>query len=179
VSVVSKSVPEGQDRQPNGLVKSPRDLAAGLVLLAFAVIFFWGAWGLETGVMRGIGPGFTAKIASALLAGIGLCLVARSLMVNGALLEPSSLRGPACILGAFLVFALTMRGDSLGDNLALPFHGLLVAGPLAVFISALADPKTRYRDAALAAALITAVCALVSRYVLRSSLPLAPWLLGY
>ncbi len=175
---MSNEPPEGQGSARRGLVKSPEDLAAGLFLLAFAVFLFWGAWDLKSGQLRSIGAGLMPKVTAFLLGMFGIALMIQSLLVHGSVLQRWSIRGPVFVLGSILLFAATIRGVDFGA-IKLPALGLVVAGPLAVFVSAIADPETRYKEAAIYAVLLTAVCALVFKFLLRLPIPLAPWWLGY
>jgi hypothetical protein len=168
--------------EPRGLVKSPEDFAAGLFLLLFALFLYWGASDLKIGQLRSIGAGLMPKVTAILLGVFGLALTVQSLITHGSTLQRWSLRGPIFVFGSILIFAATIRGVDLTSPLGplkIPALGLVVAGPLAVFISAIADPETRYKEAAIYAVVLTTVCALVFKFALRLPIPLAPWLLGY
>ncbi len=175
---MSKEAPEGQDSERRGLVKSPEDMAAGLFLLLFAVVLFWGAWDLRIGQLRNVGAGLMPKVTAFLLGVFGLALMVQSVITHGSTLQRWSIRGPVFVFGSILIFAATIRGLDFGA-FKVPALGLAVAGPLAVFISAIADPETRYKEAAVYAVVLTAACALVFKFALRLPIPLAPWLLGY
>lgn len=166
--------------QGGGLLKSPQDFAAGLFLLAFAAIAFYGAWDLRFGQLRGIGPGLMPKVTAVVVGAFGLLLVVTSLFTRGSALERWSLRGPFFILGAVLLFALTIRGASFPQwGIEVPSLGLIVAGPLAVIFSAFADKDTRPVEVVIYAAVITALCIGLFKMLLRLPIPIAPWLLGY
>jgi Tripartite tricarboxylate transporter TctB family len=178
----------GNERR--GLVKSPEDLAAGLFLLVFAVVLFAGSWDLKFGQLRSIGAGLMPKVTSFLLGMFGLYLVIQSFLVHGSALTRWSIRGPFFVLGSILLFALTIRGVDFGKvsfpalgldlgAIKLPALGLVVAGPLAVFVSAMADPQTRVHEALIYAVVLTAFCIGLFKFALRLPIPLAPWLLGY
>jgi hypothetical protein len=72
------------------------------------------------------------------------------------------------ILGAILAFAATVR----------PF-GLLVAGPLSMLLSAMADPDTRPMEIIVFTACMTVGCYLLFKVVLSLPIPVLPPLLGY
>ena len=72
------------------------------------------------------------------------------------------------VFGAVLVFAATVRGLGLG-----------VAGPLSVLISALADRDTRLIEIIPFALLMTAISALLFKWLLGLPIPILPFLLGY
>lgn len=169
---------EEPDEPRRGFIKSPEDFAAGLFLLLFAVVLFFGAWDLKVGQLRSIGAGLMPKVTALLLGGFGFALVVQSLLVAGSTLQRWSIRGPVFVLGAILLFAATIRGVDFG-LFKVPALGLVVAGPLAVIVSALADPQTRPHEAIIYALVLTAACAVVFKFLLRLPIPLAPWLLGY
>ena len=87
---------------------------------------------------------------------------------GGERLEPWSLRGTLLVLGAIAAFAATIR----------PL-GLVVAGPLAVIMAALADPSTRLKEIIPFAIILSLACIGLFKYALRLPIPLAPLLLGY
>jgi putative tricarboxylic transport membrane protein len=103
-----------------------------------------------------------------LLALLGLALAGSAAFSDGAALGRWSLRGPILIFGALVAFGLSIR----------PL-GLLVAGPLAVLISAGASNETRLFETILFGALITAFCIGLFKFALGLPIPLAPWLIGY
>ncbi len=170
---------DAQDDGPRGLLKSPQDFAAGLFLIAFAAIGFFGAWSLKFGQLRGIGPGLMPKVMAILLAAFGLLLIVTSMTSRGSLLERWSIRGPFFVLGAVLLFAATIRGFDFGGGMKMPSLGLAASGPLAVMFSAFADPDTRWGEVLIFAIVITALCIGLFKFLLRLPIPIAPWLLGY
>jgi len=149
-------------------IRSPQDAAAGVFLLALGVIALWGGAGLSAGSLGQIGPGMWPRALAALtvLGGIGLCVGAFFAPCAG--LERWRLRGPLFVLGAAVVFALTIR----------PL-GLAVAAPAAVVISALASRETRWIEVAVFAVVMTVLCVGLFKFALGLPIPLAPWLIGY
>jgi putative tricarboxylic transport membrane protein len=79
-----------------------------------------------------------------------------------------SVRGPVFILGAAIVFALSVR----------PL-GLAVAGPLTVVVGAFASPQTRLVETLIFSAVMTAFCVTLFKFALNLPIPVAPWLIGY
>jgi putative tricarboxylic transport membrane protein len=163
---------------PRGFVKSPEDLAGGLLLIVFAALLYSQAMGLRFGQLRGIGPGMMPQVTAIMLAAFGLVLVVQSFISTGLRLGAWAWRGLFFVLGAVILFAATIRGIDL-FGVKVPPLGLLVAGPLAVLVSALADRETRPVEVLIYAAVITAFCVGLFKYALRLPIPLAPWWLGY
>jgi putative tricarboxylic transport membrane protein len=154
--------------RPSGRPKSRQDLAAGLFLLAVAAVGFFGAWDLRSGTLGGMGPGLLPKAVAVVVAAFGLLLIVRAFVAAGETLERWSVRGPLFVLGAPIVFALTIRE-----------WGLVVAGPLAVLIAASADRGVRIPEVVLFAVVLTGFSAVLFKFILQLPIPLAPWYLGY
>ena len=96
------------------------------------------------------------------LGGMGSGMLPRSLAVLLGLL------GGLLILGAVAAFALTVRP-----------YGLVVAGPLAILISAFASAEVRWIETIVWGSIMTAFCIGLFKFALGLPIPLAPWLLGY
>ncbi len=146
-----------------GPIRSPLDLAGGLFLLALAAVGYIGAFSLPVGHLSGIGSGLMPKTVAVLVAAFGAMLVIQSLFAESDQLEQWAVRGPIFVLAGVLVFAVTIR----------PW-GLIVAGPLAFVVSALADKDTRPVEAAVLAVALTLVCALMFKEMLNLPIPFDP-----
>jgi putative tricarboxylic transport membrane protein len=150
------------------LIKSPRELLAGLLLLGLAAAGFFGAIHLNAGQLSSMGPGMMPKLTSIALAIFAVVLAAQSLTAEGPSVPLWNGRGIVFVLGAVLVFAAAIRGLGLG-----------VAGPLAVIVSALADRETRLVEIVPFALAMTLFSALLFKWVLGLAIPVLPFLLGY
>ena len=145
-----------------------REICAGLFLIATAALGYYAAYPLDTGSMSGVGSGLLPK-AVAVGAGLfGVYLIATGLTGSDERVDGFSLRGVIFILGAILAFATTVRP-----------YGLLVAGPLAMLISSMADPDTRPLEILIYTTCMTAGCYLLFKAILRLPIPVLPPLLGY
>lgn len=151
-----------------GLLKSPQDFGAGLFLIAFAALGVAGGWSLPMGKLSTVGSGMMPKVTAGIVAALGVLLIVESFISRGPVLERWGLRGPFFVLGAILLFAWTIR----------PL-GLIVAGPLAVIISSLADKDTRLWEVAIFSAVITAFCIGLFSYALRLPIPIMPTSVPY
>ena len=90
------------------------------------------------------------------------------MLEGGPPLEPWSIRGPVLVIVAMVAFGLTVR----------PL-GLVVAGPLAIVIAALASNEVRWGETIVFGLLMTMFCIGLFKFALGLPIPLAPWLLGY
>jgi Tripartite tricarboxylate transporter TctB family len=80
---------------------------------------------------------------------------------NSGWLEARGLRGPFFIVAGILSFAITIR-----------LFGLVVAGPLAMIIGGYGTPEVREKEIIIFAAIMTAFCVGLFRYVLNLPIPI-------
>lgn len=155
--------------------------AGGLFLTALGALALWLGRDLSTGTLGDIGAGFFPRLAAIALVlhGLVLIVLARREAASEAVpVERWSARSLVAILGAILVFGVTIRGFDFGF-LTVPPLGIVLAAPIAILFASFADPTTRPREIALFAVALTVFCALLFRFVLGLPIPLAPWLVGY
>lgn len=146
-----------------GAIKSPQDFGAGLFLLGLALVGYFGAFSLSTGQLSTVGPGMMPKVVAVLIGVLGVLLVVQSLLTRGAGLDRWVLRNMVFVLGAAIVFAFSIR----------PL-GLVIAGPLAVIISSLADPDNRIGPTIIFALIMTTFCGLLFKEALNLPIPFDP-----
>jgi putative tricarboxylic transport membrane protein len=108
------------------------------------------------------------KSVAVLFGLLGALLVVDSFLEAGLPLEPWSFRGPVLVALAIVAFGLTVR----------PL-GLVVAGPIAIVIAAVASDEVRWVETIVVGVLMTAVCVGLFKFALALPIPLAPWLIGY
>jgi putative tricarboxylic transport membrane protein len=147
---------------------SRQDFVGGLVIIAVAAFAFWAGSDLPIGTFGGMGPGMLPKVLAVLLGLLGILLVIDARLEGGLPLERWSIRAPAFVLGAVVAFGLAVR----------PL-GLLIAGPLAVIISAFASDEVRWIETIVFGLAMTAFCIGLFKFALGLPIPLAPWLIGY
>jgi hypothetical protein len=152
-----------QREQSRSAVRSSLDIGGGLFLLALAVVGYIGAFNLPFGQLSGIGSGLLPKVVAVLVGAFGVALLAQAFLSDGDRLERWAIRGPIFVLSGVLVFAVTIR----------PW-GLLVAGPLAVTVTALADKDTRPVEVALLAIALTMLSGLLFKELLHLPIPFDP-----
>jgi putative tricarboxylic transport membrane protein len=157
----SGSLSHGKPRR----VKSPREFGAGLFLVAVAAFALWFAAPLDTGSLSAIGSGMLPKSLAVLVGGLGIVIAVSALFTDGPGLDRWTLRGPLCVLGAVVVFALTIRT-----------LGLVVAGPLAVMIGAYATDDVRPVETLIFAVVLTGACLLLFKTLLGLPIPVATFL---
>jgi putative tricarboxylic transport membrane protein len=144
-------------------VRSAIDIAGGLFLLAIAALGYIGGYSLPVGHLSGIGSGLLPKTLAFLVAAFGILLIVQGLFGDGPALERWAIRGPLFVLGAVVLFALTIR-----------WGGLVVAGPLAVVMSALGSDETRPTEIAIFAVGLTLLSGLLFKELLNLPIPFDP-----
>lgn len=149
-------------------IRHPQDAAAGLFLVALAVVAIWQTSDLSIGTLRQLGPGMLPRTLAYAVGFCGVIVLINAFLRAGAGLERWSLRGPLFVLGAVIVFGLTVR----------PL-GLAVAGPLVVIIGGFASHETKLVESVIFGVTITGFCLFLFKFVLSLPIPVAPWLLGY
>jgi Tripartite tricarboxylate transporter TctB family len=145
-----------------------RDIGAGLIFIAFGLLFGLGSIELEIGTALRMGPGYFPLVLAGLLVTLGLVILAHGFgyPTTGRLALPW--RGLVLILAAPVVFGLTVRG-----------LGLAPAIVLVVLISAFASRRMSVPLALALSLGLTVFCVLV--FSLGLGLPLrlfGPWLVG-
>ena len=138
------------------------------MVIAVALFAFWQAADLPIGTLGGMGPGMLPKSLAVLFGVLGALLVLGSVFEAGPPLERWSIRGPVFVALAIVAFGLTVR----------PL-GLVVAGPVAIVIAALASEEVRWVETIVVGVLMTAICVGLFKFALGLPIPLAPWLMGY
>lgn len=144
-----------------------RDFAAGGIFIACGLAFAIMAYGYDLGTPVRMGPGTFPLALGCLLAALGVAVVAKGVLAGeGEAIGVIPWRALLLILGAVLVFGLTVRG-----------LGLAAALFISIAMSAFASRRTSPAVALALAVLLTAFCALI--FVFGLGLPLAlfgPWL---
>lgn len=157
-------------------IRSPKDVAAGLLLIALAAWFAWLGVDLPIGRAIRMGPGYFPLVLCGLLAGLGLIVLLTGLAFGGdAEVDEDAERiripwqGLILITLSVVVFGIAIRPLGLGPAMGL-----------AVFISSVASRKFTLRNGAILSAIMVAFAWGVFIKGLGLPLPmLGPWLGGY
>ncbi len=143
-------------------IKAPQDFFGGLALMAIAAFAYWASSDLQG--MRGFtfGPGTAPRLFSGLLFFLGGGIAITGLITDGPSLQKYGVRGPFFVSLAIIAFAIMIR----------PL-GLVVTAFLSFMVAAIGSSETRWVEAAIVGACLTAFCALLFPYAL--GLPLQLW----
>ncbi|MBW7966872.1 tripartite tricarboxylate transporter TctB family protein [Bradyrhizobium sp. BR 10261] len=144
-------------------IKSAQDYIGGVILMALALFALWASSDLQG--MRGFsfGAGTAPRMFGGLLVGLSAAIALTGLLSEGPALAHYSWRGPLFVMCAILFFALAIR----------PL-GLVVSAFMSFMIAALGSHETRWVEAAIVGACLTAGCALLFPYVLGLPMPMFP-----
>jgi hypothetical protein len=147
--------------------RSIRDVLAGLIFAGLGLAFTVGATSYPIGSAARMGPGLFPLIVGGLLVVLGgVIAVKPTLDGETARLTAPGWRGLVLVIGAFIVFGLTVRGLGLMPS-------LFVTALLAALASRLTSPPV----ALLLATALTVVSYLIFVVGLQLNLPLVgPWL---
>jgi hypothetical protein len=143
------------------LIRSTKDFCAGTIYIAFGLTAVVLARDFGMGTALKMGPAYFPTVLGYLLALIGVLAVARSFMLSGSPIGRFAFKGLLLVVGATLVFGLTVRGA-----------GLAVALPALVVVSAYASIHFRWLSAFALAAGLTLFCSLVFLKGLGIPLPI-------
>jgi hypothetical protein len=143
-------------------IRSLRDFYSGLIFLFFGLAAFFLARDYPLGSAVRMGPGYFPSVLGVLLAGLGLGLVGRSLVLEGPRVTGFALRPLILVLAAVLAFGVLLEPV-----------GLVAATIALVVISCLAGTEFRWRDVAILCVILIALA--LGLFVYGLGLPLKVW----
>ena len=160
----------------HGPVRGPQSLVAGVALVALGLFALWLTRDLSQGTLRAMGPAMLPRWLAVGVAICGVALITAAFLHPGHLLESYTIRGPVVVLVGIVAFGATIRGLPLGP-FEVPSLGMVVAGPLAIFIAGYATPEARAGELVILALALTAGCMILFGDLLNLPIPLYPqWL---
>lgn len=150
-------------------IRSPKDVLAGLLFLAFAGVFAWQTGELPMGTSVRMGPGYFPLVLSGLMGVLGLIVLINGLRFTGEAPSNIAWRGLVTLTVATAFFGFAMRPLGFLPTLAIT-----------VFACATASRKFHIVTALAITAVMTAFSWGV--FIVGLGLPLqllGPWLGGY
>jgi putative tricarboxylic transport membrane protein len=145
----------------NSRIRGPREFYGGIALMALALFAFWAASDLSTD--EGIGPGTFPRAYAGLLLGLSAVVAIVGLIVRTPAIGRYAFRGPVLIVISIVGFALLVR----------PL-GLALASFFTFIMGALSSAETRWREAIIAAVVLTAFCCVLFAYLLGLPVQIFP-----
>lgn len=143
-------------------IRAPRDFAAGCVFLLIALFFLWFGRHLSMGSSSFMEAGYFPRLASLMLAILGLLVVASSMRFDGPDLTPWALRPLLILSGAVVLFGLI-----------IPRAGLVVTTIVVVAASTVAGHRLRRWEVIILSVVLALLMVGLFHYGL--SLPIPVW----
>jgi Tripartite tricarboxylate transporter TctB family len=148
------------------LIRSTKDFWSGLIYIFFGLSAIVIAREYGMGTALKMGAAYFPTVLGGLLILIGAISTIRSFVIRGAPVGAFTIKGLVMVVGATLLFGLTVRGA-----------GLAIAVPILIVISAAASSRFSWKLTLLMAAGLTLFCVLVFLKGLGIPLPVVgPWL---
>ncbi len=144
-------------------IRSAQDYVGGIILMALALFALWASSDLQG--MRGFsfGAGTAPRMFGGLLVALSAGIALTGLLTDGPAMAHYAWRGPMFVMIAIVFFALAIR----------PL-GLVVTAFASFMIAATGSHETRWLEAAIVGACLTAGCAILFPYVLGLPMPMFP-----
>lgn len=147
-------------------ITSQKDFNAGLMFIAFGLIFAIVAKGYPMGTAVRMGPAYFPTILGWLLVFLGVIVFVQSFVVKGDKPKKVDPRALLWILGSVLAFALLVGPIDAG---------LVPACVVIVIMSAYGGEEFRWRPAIISATLLTVASVGIFYYGLGLPFKLFPW----
>lgn len=145
-------------------IRSPKDFWSGVFFIAAAGGFTALSLRYGLGDMHRMGPGMFPILVSALLAGLGLIIGLRALVLDGPPVPAFYARPILISLLAIVLFGVVLQ-----------WLGLLAAIVTVVLVSAVASNESRLKETLLLAVALTVFSAMIFVGILGLPIPLWPW----
>lgn len=150
------------------MIRSAKDFWSGLLYIFFGLIAVVMARDYGMGTALKMGAAYFPTVLGWLLILIGAISLIRGFIIPGTPIGALAFKGLVMVVGATLIFGLTVRGA-----------GLAVAIPILIVISAAASSRFSWKSTLLMAAGLTLFCVLVFLKGLGVPLPVVgPWFGG-
>jgi len=147
------------------MIQSTKDFWSGLIYIFFGLSAIVIAREYGMGTALKMGAAYFPTLLGGLLIIIGAISVIRGFVIRGAPVGAFAFKGLLMVVGATLLFGLTVRGV-----------GLAIALPVSVILSAAASSRFGWKPTMLIAAGLTLFCVLVFVKGLGIPLPvIGPW----
>jgi len=144
------------------VVRSPKQLVAGLMFVGIGVTAIVIASNYTLGTAARMGPGYFPRILGILMIVLGAIIVLRSLRVSGPPLPGWKWRPVLVILGSVIVFGLVVN-----------WLGLVFSTMLLIVLSSAASTEFRPKEAVISGVLLAALA--VGVFIIGLKLQMGIW----
>ncbi|MBS0536424.1 MAG: tripartite tricarboxylate transporter TctB family protein [Proteobacteria bacterium] len=151
------------------------DVIGGALIVLLAVTIWIGARDLDAGALSRIGTGALPKGLAVILFVAGVAILLRGLMQSNEAAERFyiAVRPAAIVVASIVLFGVFIRGGDFG-LFSTPQLGLMIVGPLTVFISGNATPEMEVKRLIVLSFGLTAAMLLVFMDLLSVTIPVFP-----
>ncbi|MCW5692324.1 MAG: tripartite tricarboxylate transporter TctB family protein [Pseudolabrys sp.] len=165
-----------EGRQPPAVPRHARvDVIGGALIVLLAVAVWLGAAELDAGALSRIGTGALPKGLAVVLCAAGIIILMKGLLQSNETAERFfvAVRPMAIVIASIVVFGLFIRGVNFGW-FSTPQLGLMIVGPVTVFIAGSATPEMNVRQLIVLSIGLTAAMLLVFMDLLSVTIPVFP-----
>ena len=148
-------------------IRNPKEFGSGVLFAAFGLAAIAIGASYPVGSAARMGPGYFPRGLGMILVGIGAILILRSFRDQGAPIQVKDVRPILIVLGAVVLFGLTVS-----------YVGLVLATILLVLVASTASHEYRWKESVIAAVLLAAFVVAAFGYGLKLQLPILPPALG-
>lgn len=145
------------------LIRHPKDFWAGVLFMTLGGAGMFIAMDYAMGTAGRMGPGYFPRWLGGILMFLGTVLVLRSFRLQGEAIAFPTFRPLLIVLGAVLLFGLTVTK-----------LGLVLAVVLVVLVASVASHEYRWKESIVAAVILAAFCVVAFRMGLQLQLPTWP-----
>lgn len=163
-------------RRPEAIPRHARiDVIGGALIVLMAGLIWFGAIELNTGSLASIGPGALPKGLAVVLLAAGSLILFQGLTQSHDKAERFfvAVRPTMIVVAAISIFGLFIRGGDFG-LVSTPQLGLMIVGPLTVFIAGCATPDLHVKSLLVLAFGLTAAMLVVFVDLLGVTIPVFP-----
>lgn len=151
------------------------DVIGGAAIILLAIAIWLGATELDAGALSRIGSGALPKGLAVILFVAGLAILLKGLLQSNEAAECFyvAVRPTAIVVASIVLFGVFIRGADFGF-LSTPQLGLMVVGPITVFVAGNATPEMNVRQLIVLSFGLTAAMLLVFMDLLSVTIPVLP-----
>jgi hypothetical protein len=143
--------------------RTGKDFWSGIMFLSFAALGLFAGRRYALGTVGEMGPGYFPILLSSILAGLGLLLVARAIVLGDESVPNLAIRPIGSLVASVVAFGV-----------AIEVLGLLCSLALTVFLTSFAGRDSRIYETALLIVGLAVLSLTVFRLALRLPLPIWP-----
>ena len=144
-------------------IRNPKEFGSGCLFAFFGIAAIAIGASYPVGTAARMGPGYFPRGLGMILIGLGIILIIRSFRDPGTAIQVKDLRPILIVLGAVVLFGLTVSKA-----------GLILATILLVLVASTASHEYRWKESVIASIALAAFVVAAFGYGLKLQLPILP-----